>query len=221
MQVVLLERVEKLGTIGDVVTVKAGFARNFLLPQGKALRANKANITRFELERDAIEKRNDEKRAAAEEAGKSLDGESFMLIRQAGEAGHLYGSVSARDIADAIDGEIGRNQIVLNSPIKDVGLHDVRVNMHPEVFVTIIINVARTTEEGERQAEGEDVISAGMDDERAADVEMAEEQAAAMFDPEADVELENSEAAADEADDAEEASAPTDDAAAEEEADES
>ncbi len=220
MQIVLLERVEKLGTIGDVVTVKAGFARNFLLPQGKALRANKANIARFELERAAIEKRNDEKRAAAEEAGKSLDGETFMLIRQAGEAGHLYGSVSARDIADAIDGDIGRNQIVLNSPIKDVGLHNVRVNMHPEVFVTIVVNVARTTEEGERQALGEDVVSAGLDDERAADAELAEEQAAAMFDPEADIELEGSEATADEADEAEEAPASTDDAA-EKETDES
>ncbi|VAV92785.1 LSU ribosomal protein L9p [hydrothermal vent metagenome] len=190
MQLVLLERVEKLGTIGDIVTVKAGFARNYLLPQGKALRANKANIARFELEREAIEQRNTEKRDQAEAAGKELDGEAFILIRQAGETGHLYGSVSARDIAEAVGDSINRSQVILNQPIKEVGLHDVRVNMHPEVFVTIVVNVARTTEEGERQALGENVISSANDKGRAADAEVAEEQAAAMFDPEADIELE-------------------------------
>ncbi len=201
MQIVLLERVEKLGTIGDVVTVKAGFARNYLLPQGKALRANKANIARFELEREAIEKRNTEKRDAAAEAGKALDGEKFMLIRQAGETGHLYGSVSARDISDAVGSDLVRSQIVLHTPIKEVGLHDVRINMHPEVFVTIIINVARTAEEGERQALGENVISAAQNAERVADSEVAEEQAATMFDPEAEVELEASTSSDEEADD--------------------
>jgi large subunit ribosomal protein L9 len=190
MEIVLLERVEKLGSIGDVVKVKDGFARNFLLPQGKALRANKANIARFEIEREAIEKRNDEKREAAADAGKTIDGEKFMLIRQAGEAGHLYGSVSARDIADAVGNDISRSQIVLHKPIKEVGLHDVRVNLHPEVFVTVVVNVARTAEEGERQALGENVISSAHDADRVADAEVAEEQAAAMFDPEADIELE-------------------------------
>lgn len=199
MQIVLLERVEKLGTIGDVVTVKDGFARNFLLPQGKALRANKANIARFELEREAIENLNSEKRDAAEEAGKSMNSETYMLIRQAGETGHLYGSVAARDIAEAVGNDISRSQVVLNSPIKQVGLHDVRINMHPEVFITVVINVARTTEEGERQAVGEDVISSAQDEGRAADTEIAEEQAAAMFDPEADIEIED--AAASDADD--------------------
>ncbi|MBL4616865.1 MAG: 50S ribosomal protein L9 [Robiginitomaculum sp.] len=194
MQIVLLERVEKLGTIGDVVTVKDGFARNFLLPQGKALRANKTNIARFEIEREAIEKRNDEKRQAAEDAGKQLDGETYMLIRQAGENGHLYGSVSARDIAEAIGNDVTRAQVVLNTPIKEVGLHDVRINMHPEVFVTVAINVARTAEEGERQAHGEDVITSAIDEDRAADAEVADEQAAAMFDPEAEVEMESASA---------------------------
>ncbi|PHS23672.1 MAG: 50S ribosomal protein L9 [Robiginitomaculum sp.] len=190
MEIVLLERVEKLGSIGDVVTVKDGFARNFLLPQGKALRANKVNIERFEREREAIEGRNAEKRNLAETEGKALEGKRFMLIRQAGESGHLYGSVSAKDIADAVGDGIGRSQVVLNSPIKAVGIHDVRINMHPEVFVTIGINVARTADEGERQDKGENVIDAARDDDRAADKEMAEDQAADMFDPDADIELE-------------------------------
>ncbi len=200
MQIVLLERVEKLGSIGDVVKVKDGFARNFLLPQGKALRANPENIARFEREREAIEKLNEEKRIAAENAGKELDGQTYLLIRQAGETGHLYGSVSARDIADAVSNGISRSQVNLSSPIKEVGLHDVRINMHPEVFITVKINVARTPEEGERQAKGEDVISSGHEQERAARAEIAEEQAAAMFDPEAEIELESAPAAEDVAD---------------------
>ncbi|PHS28740.1 MAG: 50S ribosomal protein L9 [Robiginitomaculum sp.] len=191
MDIVLLERVEKLGSIGDVVTVKDGFARNFLLPQGKALRANKANIERFEREREVIEAHNAEKRSLAETEGKALDGKNFMLIRQAGESGHLYGSVSAKDIAEAIGDGITRSQIVLNSPIKAVGIHDVRITLHPEVFVTVGVNVARTADEGERQAAGENVIDASRNDDRAADKEMADDQAAAMFDPEAEIELEN------------------------------
>ncbi len=202
MDIVLLERVEKLGAIGDVVTVKDGFARNFLLPQGKALRANKANIERFERERDAIEARNAEKRADAETAGKDLDGERYTLIRQAGESGHLYGSVSAKDIAEAMGDGIGRSQVVLHSPIKTVGIHDVRVNLHPEVFVTVGVNVARTPDEAERQAKGENVIDAARDEDREADKEMAEEQAAAMFDPESEIELEATDKADDAADDA-------------------
>ncbi len=191
MDIVLLERVEKLGSIGDVVTVKDGFARNFLLPQGKALRANAGNIARFEREREAIEARNAEKRVSAEGVGKELDGERYTLIRQAGESGHLYGSVSAKDIAEAVGNGLSRAQVVLNSPIKSVGIHDVRISLHPEVFVTVGINVARTSDEAERQASGEDVISAGRDEDRVAEAEMAEEQAAAMFDPDADIALES------------------------------
>jgi large subunit ribosomal protein L9 len=190
MDIVLLERVEKLGSIGDVVTVKDGFARNFLLPQGKALRANAANIKRFEREREAIEARNAEKRAAAESEGKALDGNKYVLIRQAGETGHLYGSVSAKDIAEAVGDGVVRAQVVLNSPIKTVGIHDVRVNLHPEVFITVGINVARTPDEAERQGKGENVIDAARDDDRAADKEMAEEQAAAMFDPDVEIQME-------------------------------
>ncbi len=191
MDIVLLERVEKLGSIGDVVTVKDGFARNFLLPQGKALRANAGNIARFEREREAIEARNAEKRDSAKTAGETLDGKRYTLIRQAGESGHLYGSVSAKDIAEVVGEDIGRSQVVLNSPIKSVGIHDVRISLHPEVFITVGINVARTPDEAERQEKGENVIDASRDEDRAADKEVAEEQAAAMFDPDADIELES------------------------------
>lgn len=190
MEVVLLEHVEKLGAIGDVVSVKPGFARNFLIPQGKALRANKMNIERFEREREAIEKRNAEKRAAAQDLAKGLEGETFLLIRQAGETGHLYGSVSARDIAIEIGERVNRSQIAMQHPIKEVGLHEVAINLHPEVSITINANVARTLEEGERQARGENVIESAAEEDRTAAAEVADEQAAAMFDPEADVELE-------------------------------
>lgn len=190
MEVVLLERVEKLGAIGDVVTVKPGFARNFLIPQGKALRANKMNIERFEREREAIEQRNAEKRDAAQGLANGLEGETFLLIRSAGETGHLYGSVTARDIAIEIGDRVSRSQVVLHKPIKEVGLHEVVINLHPEVSITINANVARTAEEGERQARGENVIESAAQEDRDAAAEVAEEQAAAMFDPEADVELE-------------------------------
>lgn len=190
MKVVLLERVDKLGGIGDVVTVKDGFARNYLLPKGKALRANAANIERFEREREAIEARNAQKREEAQRAGEALDGNSYVLIRQAGESGHLYGSVSAKDIAEAIGGGVSRAQVVLNKPIKEVGVHDVRINLHPEVHIMVAINVARTEDEAERQAAGENVIDSARDEERNADALMAEEQAAAMFDPEAEVQME-------------------------------
>ncbi len=190
MEVVLLERVDKLGGIGDVVTVKDGFARNYLLPQGKALRANAANIERFEREREAIEARNAQKREQAQAVGEALNGNSYVLIRQAGESGHLYGSVSAKDIAEAVGGDVSRAQVVLNKPIKEVGVHDVRINLHPEVHVMVAINVARTEDEAERQAAGENVIDTARDDERVADAQMAEEQAAAMFDPEAEVQME-------------------------------
>lgn len=160
MQVVLLERVEKLGQMGDVVKVKDGFARNFLLPRKKALRATKANIERFEGQRAQLEARNLELKKEAEQVHAKVNGQSFIVLRQAGETGILYGSVSTRDIANAMtDGgfSTARNQVVLDKPIKTIGLHDVRVVLHPEVSATISINVARTAEEAERQAAGEDL----------------------------------------------------------------
>lgn len=174
MEIVLLERVENLGAIGDVVTVKDGYARNFLLPNAKALRATKANLERFEREREAIEARNAEAASEAADQGKSLDGKSFILIRQAGDTGQLYGSVSARDIAEAAD--VHRAMVALGQPIKELGIHDVRVKLHPEVAVTVHVNVARTEEEAERQAAGEDVIETQQAQERAD----AEEQAASF-----------------------------------------
>ena len=165
MDVILLERVGKLGNLGDVVQVKDGYARNFLLPAGKALRANKANREKFEAERAAIEALNAEKaQSAGSEAGK-LDGQSFVLIRQAGEAGQLYGSVSPRDIAEAATTESGiavnRNQVQLDAPIKLIGLHEVRVALHAEVDATITINVARSQDEAEAQARGEVIAEEG------------------------------------------------------------
>jgi large subunit ribosomal protein L9 len=162
MQVILLERVEKLGAIGDVVNVKPGFARNFLLPNGKALRANDANRKVFESNRERIEAQNAERRAAAETDSKGLDGVSIQLIRQASNTGQLYGSVSARDLAEALEAEghkVAKNQIVLDKPIKAIGIQDVKVALHPEVSVTIRINVARSPEEAELQAQGVDVMS--------------------------------------------------------------
>lgn len=161
MEIVLLERVEKLGQMGDVVSVKDGYARNFLLPQGKALRANKANLQRFENERAQLEARNLELKAEAEAVAAKLNGETFIVIRQSGETGQLYGSVSGRDIADAAtEGgfSVARAQVRLDSPIKVLGLHDVRIVLHPEVDCTITVNVARTEDEAERQAAGESVL---------------------------------------------------------------
>lgn len=180
MQVVLLERVDKLGAIGDVVDVKAGFARNFLLPQDKALRATPGNLARFEREREILEKRNEERAQKAREEGAHLDGAKFTLIRQASESGQLYGSVSTRDIAEAATTEeftVTRGMVDLNTAIKTLGLHDVRLVLHPDVDVTVTINVARTPEEAERQARGEDVIQSAADEDRA----LAEAQAAQLF----------------------------------------
>lgn len=180
MQVVLLERVEKLGAIGDVVAVRPGFARNFLLPQGKALRATAANLERFEREREVLVKLNEERASRARESGSHLDGASFVLIRQASESGQLYGSVSTRDIADAASSEaltVARGMVGLNAPIKSLGLHQVRVMLHPEVAVTITINVARTADEAERQAKGEDVIASAAEEDRA----LADAQAADLM----------------------------------------
>ena len=162
MEVILLERIEKLGAIGDVVNVKPGFARNFLLPNGKALRANEANRKVFEANREKIEAQNAERRAAAEKDSKGLEGASVQLIRQASNTGQLYGSVSARDLAEALEAQghkVAKNQIVLDRPIKAIGVQDVKVALHPEVSVTIRVNVARSPEEAELQAQGVDVMA--------------------------------------------------------------
>ncbi|MEO7365127.1 MAG: 50S ribosomal protein L9 [Sphingomicrobium sp.] len=162
MEVILLERVEKLGAIGDVVTVKNGFARNFLLPNKKALRANEANRKLFEVNRVKIEADNADKRAEAEKASKDVEGKTVQLIRQASNVGHLYGSVSARDIVDALTADgahVTKSQIVLDRPIKAIGMHDVKVALHPEVAVTIKVNVARSPEEADLQAQGIDVMA--------------------------------------------------------------
>jgi large subunit ribosomal protein L9 len=178
MKVVLLERVESLGAIGDVVSVKDGFARNFLLPREKALRATSANLQRFEVDRAAIEARNEKTKAEAGKAGEKLDGASVILIRQAGESGQLYGSVAARDVSDAFSAEghkVERAQVVLNTPIKTLGVHDVQVRLHAEVTVTVKINVARSADEAERQARGEDVIASRFEEERAVAAEQAQD----------------------------------------------
>ena len=163
MQVILLERVEKLGQIGDEVKVKDGFARNFLLPKGKALRANEANKKKFEGQRAQLEARNLERKSEATTVAETLDGKTFVVVRSAGETGQLYGSVSTRDIADILGAEgfsVARNQVELNQPIKTIGLTNVAIALHPEVEVTITLNIARSTEEAERQSRGETLTTA-------------------------------------------------------------
>ena len=180
MKVVLLERVENLGTIGDVVGVKDGFARNFLLPRHKALRATAANLKVFEAQKEQIVARNNSNKAAAEKSASELDGTTYVIIRQAGDSGQLYGSVSARDVADAVveaGGKVERNQIVLNTPIKTLGLHVITVRLHAEVSLTLTVNVARSADEAERQASGENVIASQFEEDRVA----AEEAAADML----------------------------------------
>jgi large subunit ribosomal protein L9 len=170
MKVILLERVERLGAIGDVVTVKDGFARNFLLPRSKALRANATSLKRFEAERHIIEERNAEARAQAEKTGATVDGGVYVLIRQAGESGQLYGSVSGRDVAEAVQaegGKVERGQVVLDRPIKTIGVHEVKVRLHPEVVVTIKVNIARSPDEADRQARGENVIASQFAEDQA------------------------------------------------------
>ncbi len=172
MEVILLERVEKLGAIGDVVTVKNGFARNYLLPNKKALRANEANRKVFEANRARIEADNASKRADAEKASKDVEGKTVQLIRQASNVGHLYGSVSVRDIAEALEAQgahVTKGQVVLDRPIKAIGMHEVKVALHPEVSVTVHVNVARSPEEADLQAQGVDVLA-----------QMFEEQAAPL-----------------------------------------
>jgi large subunit ribosomal protein L9 len=183
MDVILLERVESLGAIGDVVKVKNGFARNYLLPQHKALLATDDNKKRFERERANIEARNEKARAAASDEAKAVDGASYILIRQAGETGQLYGSVSARDIAEAATAAghpVERRHVQLNNPIKMIGMHEVTVRLHPEVSVKIKLNVARSPDEAERQARGENVIEAGLAADRAQADEQAQELQAAV-----------------------------------------
>ena len=160
MEVILLERVGRLGQMGDVVKVKDGYARNFLLPQGKALRATEANRATFEGQRVQLEARNLELKTEAESVAGRLEGQTFVSIRQAGDTGQLYGSVSTRDIADAVSAggfSVERRQVLLDKPIKALGLHEIRVALHPEVVVKVSVNVARSADEAERQARGEDV----------------------------------------------------------------
>ena len=160
MEVILLERVARLGQMGERVRVKDGFARNFLLPRGKALRATEGNAKRFETQRVQLETRNLELKSEASAIAETLDGQSFVIIRQAGETGQLYGSVSTRDIAEVVTAggfSALRNQIALSTPIKAIGLHTVPVQLHPEVEAKVIINVARSPEEAERQAKGEEI----------------------------------------------------------------
>ncbi|HEX4199771.1 MAG TPA: 50S ribosomal protein L9 [Caulobacteraceae bacterium] len=174
MKVILLERVERLGALGDVVSVKDGFARNFLLPRSKALRATDANLKVFEGQRVEIEARNARERDTASKSGEKLDGAAYVLIRQAGEAGHLYGSVSGRDVAEAANAEgakIDRSMVVLDRPIKTLGVHEVKVRLHPEVVVTININIARSADEAERQARGENVITSQFEEDARIDAE--------------------------------------------------
>jgi large subunit ribosomal protein L9 len=170
MEVILLERVEKLGGIGDVVNVKNGFARNYLLPNKKALRANESNRKVFEANRAKIEADNAERRTDAEKSAKGVDGKTVQLIRQASNTGQLYGSVSARDIVEALEGEgakVTKSQVVLDRPIKNIGVHDVKVALHPEVAVIVKVNVARSPEEADLQAQGVDVLAQMFEEEAA------------------------------------------------------
>jgi large subunit ribosomal protein L9 len=208
MEVILLERVEKLGGIGDVVKVKNGFARNYLLPNKKALRANESNRKLFEANRARIEEDNASRRADAEKASKGVDGKTVQLIRQASNTGQLYGSVSARDIVEALDAQgakLTKNQVVLDRPIKSIGLHEIKVALHPEVAVSVKVNVARSPEEADLQAQGIDVLQQMFEQDAAPAV--AEQLAAA--DEEAAAEpAEPSEAAAPEQAEAAEPAAP-------------
>ena len=177
MQVILLERVAKLGQMGEVVSVKDGYARNFLLPQGKALWASEANIAKFETEKAQLEARNLETKKEADALAEKLDGQQFVVIRSASDAGALYGSVTTRDAADAATAEgfsVDRKQVALAAPIKNLGLHAVIITLHPEVAATITLNVARSTEEAELQASGKSILDLAAEEEAAAELEIAE-----------------------------------------------
>jgi large subunit ribosomal protein L9 len=177
MDIILLERVEKLGTIGDVVTVKDGYARNFLLPQKKALRANDANKKVFEANRERLESENAERRTEAEAAGKKVEGAQVVLIRAASNAGQLYGSVNVRDMVAGLNDQghdIDKKQVIMGAPIKTIGMHDVTVALHPEVHVTVKANVARSDDEAELQSQGVDVLAQMFEDEQREIEEQAE-----------------------------------------------
>ena len=177
MDIILLQRIEKLGSIGDVVTVKDGYARNFLLPQKKALRANEANKKVFEANRDRLEKENAERRTEAEKAGEKVDGVEIVLIRAASNTGQLYGSVNVRDIAAALADkghDIDKKQVIMGDPSKAIGMHEVRIDLHPEVSVTIKANVARSDDEAELQSQGGDVMAQMFEDEQREIEEQAE-----------------------------------------------
>ncbi|SLN59516.1 50S ribosomal protein L9 [Pseudooctadecabacter jejudonensis] len=177
MDIILLERVAKLGQMGEVVSVKEGYARNFLLPQGKALRANEHNMKAFEDQKAQLEARNLESKKEAEALAGKLDGETFIVIRQASDGGNLYGSVSTRDAADAATEagfSLDRGQVALTAPIKELGIHDVIVTLHPEVDATIKLNVARSTEEAELQAAGKSIAELAAEEEAAAEFEIQE-----------------------------------------------
>ncbi len=185
MKVILLERIGKHGHIGDEVTVKDGYARNFLLPRHKALRATEANRKKFEVERASIEKRNAERREAAAGIAAGLNGQTVVIIRQAGETGQLYGSVSSRDVAEALSSAgftVARSQVVLADPIKSVGLHVVPLSLHAEVSVSVNVNVARSDDEAARQAAGEDLTVQTFDDEAAAEFAAGQAEAGSAAD---------------------------------------
>jgi large subunit ribosomal protein L9 len=191
MEVILLERISRLGQMGEVVRVRDGFARNFLLPQGKALRATEANRKQFESQRSQLEARNLERKQEAESVSKKIDGQSFIVIRQAGETGQLYGSVSSRDIAEVMEAggfTVARNQVALNQPIKTIGLHSVRIALHPEVEVSVTVNVARSKDEADRQAKGEDltVVQTEAEEEEPEAEEPAETEAPAEVEAKAE-----------------------------------
>lgn len=178
MKVILLERLEGRGALGDVVTVKDGFARNYLLPRHKALRATTANMKVFDGQRAEIEARNARAKDVAQRAGEKLDGTAYILIRQAGESGQLYGSVTGRDVANIVNaegGRVDRAAVVLDKPIKTLGLHSVKLKLHAEVAVTVTINIARSADEAERQARGENVIAAQFEEEQALAAEAAQD----------------------------------------------
>jgi len=186
MEVILLERVAKLGQMGDVVRVKDGFARNYLLPKGKALRATKENKSRFDTMKVELEARNLEQKSEAQKVAGKLDGQSFTVLRQAAEGGQLYGSVSPRDLAELVSAKgfsLNRSQVALHTPIKAIGMHKVPITLHPEVEVSITVTVARNADEAQRLARGEDISVARDEAEEAA--EAAQAAAEAFFEPEA------------------------------------
>jgi len=215
MEIILLERIERLGQMGDVANVKDGYARNYLLPQKKALRANKANRAHFEEQRAQLEATNLDNQKEAQAVAGKIDGNQYIIIRQAGESGQLYGSVSTRDIATLMTeggASITRNQVVLERPIKLLGLHDVRVVLHPEVSLGVVVNVARTQEEAERQARGEDMTVDQFDED---DDALATED---IFEDEERAKEAAEELAEDASDDSEEDAVSDDDASGEDSA---